>query len=43
MLRGGMISLLYNKTLQLRDGLSTQSAVLTHMSTGKSSRCITLL
>ncbi|PVH80975.1 putative multidrug resistance protein [Cadophora sp. DSE1049] len=33
MLRGGMISLLYNKTLQLRDGLSTQSAVLTHMST----------
>ncbi|KAH7413379.1 ABC transporter family protein [Cadophora sp. MPI-SDFR-AT-0126] len=33
MLRGGMISLLYNKTLQLQDGLGTQSAVLTHMST----------
>ncbi|KAK0112722.1 hypothetical protein ONS95_014458 [Cadophora gregata] len=33
MLRGGMISLLYNKTLQLQESSSTQSAVLTHMST----------
>ncbi|KAG4423435.1 hypothetical protein IFR04_003402 [Cadophora malorum] len=33
MLRGGMISLLYDRTLKLQDGLSTKSAVLTHMST----------
>ncbi len=33
MLRGGLVGLIFNKTLILRDGVYDESAAVTHMST----------